>query len=199
MPQAEHTPPLQLEGDGLRPNESRDKAAGMENQIPGQESSPAAGVPGALQGLVPAGGLTSRSVLPGRALSRASQPLLAVHDYLPTTRMLRKCSYCRQDSRDKRDLPMRGSSQRRRRMNRRYRPSLEHGSVGGVALEPRLLLNAASPARLNSGALAARFEQVRRAPCASGVSQPSVPACAPGPGNQHAVRSVHDRFHQGLE
>ena len=86
---------------------------------------------------------------------------------------------------------MRGSSQRRRRINRRYWPSLEHGSVGGVALEPRVLLNAASPARLNSGALAARFEQasVRQAHRASA----SHPYQRVGP-----VQEINTQYAEGL-
>jgi len=57
MPQTEHTPPLQLEGEGLRPNENRDQAAAAaEAAMSGQESSPASGVPGLPQGLMQGGG-----------------------------------------------------------------------------------------------------------------------------------------------
>jgi hypothetical protein len=62
--QAEHTPPMQLEGDGLRPNENRDKSASEETGVPGQESS-AAGVPGVLQGLMPGSGQQQGLYIPG--------------------------------------------------------------------------------------------------------------------------------------
>ncbi len=48
--------PMQLEGEGLRPNEKRDKAAAEESAPPDQESAPAAGLPAVLQGLMPGPG-----------------------------------------------------------------------------------------------------------------------------------------------
>ena len=56
VPQAEHTPPWQLEGEGLRPNENRDRAAMEESTIPGQESSSGSNLPGLMQGLMPGAG-----------------------------------------------------------------------------------------------------------------------------------------------
>jgi len=50
----EHPAPVELTGEGLRPNENRDRAA-MESQVPGQETTPAGGVPSLLQGLLPGG------------------------------------------------------------------------------------------------------------------------------------------------
>jgi hypothetical protein len=52
VPQAERTPPMQLQGDGLRPNENRDQALTDVSAIPGQESPPGSNVPGNLQGLL---------------------------------------------------------------------------------------------------------------------------------------------------
>jgi hypothetical protein len=49
VPRAEHTPPLELKGEGLRPNENRDKAASGEPAIPGDEEA-AAGALGLPQG-----------------------------------------------------------------------------------------------------------------------------------------------------
>jgi hypothetical protein len=48
--QAEHTPPLELKGEGLRPNENRDKAASGEAAVPGDEEAAAAGALGLPQG-----------------------------------------------------------------------------------------------------------------------------------------------------
>ena len=49
------TAPIQLEGEGLRPNENRDKAA--EESAPGDQESPAGtGLPAAIQGLMPGAG-----------------------------------------------------------------------------------------------------------------------------------------------
>ena len=50
VPQAEHTPPLELKGEGLRPNENRDKAASGEPAMPGDEEAAAAGALGLPQG-----------------------------------------------------------------------------------------------------------------------------------------------------
>ena len=52
---AERTPPLHLQGDGLRPNENRDQAAANESAIPGQESPPGSDAAGNLQGLMQGG------------------------------------------------------------------------------------------------------------------------------------------------
>jgi hypothetical protein len=56
IPQFEHTPPLTLKGDGLRPNESVDRVAPAEGQVPGQETAPASALPALLQGLMQGGG-----------------------------------------------------------------------------------------------------------------------------------------------
>jgi hypothetical protein len=65
VPQAEHSPPLQLQGEGLRPNESRDRAAMDEALNPGQESATGSNIPGALQGLTPGGAAQRGLSFPG--------------------------------------------------------------------------------------------------------------------------------------
>jgi hypothetical protein len=50
VPQTERTPPLELKGEGLRPNENRDKVASGEAAIPGDEEAAAAGALGLPQG-----------------------------------------------------------------------------------------------------------------------------------------------------
>jgi hypothetical protein len=55
-PPTEHAPPEELKGEGLRPNENRDQAAAAaEAAAAGQQTSPASGVPGVLQGLMQGG------------------------------------------------------------------------------------------------------------------------------------------------
>jgi len=46
-------PPALLKGDGLRPNESRDKAVGEEAEAPGSETVPPTNLPSPFQGFVP--------------------------------------------------------------------------------------------------------------------------------------------------
>ncbi len=60
-PQAGGTRTIELEGEGLRPNENRDKAASEESAAPDQETPPGANVPGVLQGLMPGPGSQSGS------------------------------------------------------------------------------------------------------------------------------------------
>jgi hypothetical protein len=57
VPEGRRNPPAQLEGEGLRPNEDRDKAAG-EQTAPEQEPTvPASALPAVLQGLLQGGGV----------------------------------------------------------------------------------------------------------------------------------------------
>ncbi len=65
VPQTERTPPLHLQGDGLRPNENRDKAAADEAAVPGQESPGGSNVPGNLRDLMPGGGTQQGPYFPG--------------------------------------------------------------------------------------------------------------------------------------
>ena len=53
VPQAKHTPPLELVGEGLRPNENRDKAASEEAGVPADEAAAAAAALGLPQGAGP--------------------------------------------------------------------------------------------------------------------------------------------------
>ncbi|MFI5454623.1 MAG: hypothetical protein ACHRXM_04155 [Isosphaerales bacterium] len=52
-PQPEPAAPTALKGEGLRPNESRDKAAGEEAAAPGSETVPPTNLPSPFQGFVP--------------------------------------------------------------------------------------------------------------------------------------------------
>jgi len=79
VPQAEHTPPLQLKGEGLRPNENRDRAVTDEGLIPGQESPSGTNIPGLLQGLMPGAGAQRSPYGPGVPYPMPPNP------YLPFT------------------------------------------------------------------------------------------------------------------
>ena len=50
--QVHHEPPFTLEGEGLRPNENRDKAANESGLVPGAEGFPAT-IPGGYPGFIP--------------------------------------------------------------------------------------------------------------------------------------------------
>ena len=65
VPQAERTPPMQLQGDGLRPNENRDQAVTNESAIPGQELPPGSNVPGNLPGSMQGQGGQQSPYFPG--------------------------------------------------------------------------------------------------------------------------------------
>jgi len=52
-PQVQSAPPQALEGDGLRPNESREKPVGEEEPLPDSEAIPRTTLPGPFQGFVP--------------------------------------------------------------------------------------------------------------------------------------------------
>jgi hypothetical protein len=56
-PEGRRSPPYNLEGEGLRPNEDRDKAAGAEPSSPEQEAAPASNLPPLLQQLLQGGGV----------------------------------------------------------------------------------------------------------------------------------------------
>jgi hypothetical protein len=64
-PEGQATTPLQLQGDGLRPNENRDKAAGEESAPSEQEAAPASNnLPALLQGLLQGAGVAPGPNLP---------------------------------------------------------------------------------------------------------------------------------------
>ena len=52
-PSADRPPPEALEGEGLRPNESRDKPLGEEEPSPASEDTPSTPLPGSVQAFVP--------------------------------------------------------------------------------------------------------------------------------------------------
>jgi hypothetical protein len=56
-PQVGGTRTFELQGEGLRPNEKRDKATPDESAPTDQESAPASGLPAVLQGLMQGGGI----------------------------------------------------------------------------------------------------------------------------------------------
>ena len=89
--QGKHTPPLELKGEGLRPNENRDKAASAEAGIPGDEEA-ALGALGLPQG----GGQTRGPYVPG-----------VPYPYRPT---LIFRSRCRRTTRMPRKLPFRSAT-----------------------------------------------------------------------------------------
>jgi hypothetical protein len=76
VPRAEPTPPLELKGDGLRPNENRDKAAGGEAGIPADDSSTASGGAAALQALMQRGGLRPNPNVPYGTFPMPPNPYL---------------------------------------------------------------------------------------------------------------------------
>jgi hypothetical protein len=63
-PRVEGSNPAELDGEGLRPNENRDKAAGEEPATPDQESPPASNLPAVLQGLLQGAGSQVNPNLP---------------------------------------------------------------------------------------------------------------------------------------
>jgi hypothetical protein len=63
-PQAGRTGTIELEGEGLRPNEKRDKPTGEDLTQPDQEASPASNLPAYLQGLMQGANATVNPNLP---------------------------------------------------------------------------------------------------------------------------------------